>query len=245
MTRGRLPARVYWVRRLGVLGIALLLVVGIARLLGGSSDGSSGGDQATPAADASSAGSSSATTPATLPSAAVGPGRHGPGKHRPHQTPTPVAMPNGPCTASDVAVSPSVPRPVAGSDISLVLELSSITSPACTWQLSGRTLAMRITSGPDLIWTTVQCSRAIPAQEVVLRNTQVTRVRVTWNAKRSEPGCPRMTQWALPGTYHLHVAALGGQPQETTFALTAPAPAQVTRTAHPHQGKQHRDRQGH
>ena len=46
MTRGRLPARVYWVRRLMVLGIATLLVVGIARLLGGSSDGASSDDQA-------------------------------------------------------------------------------------------------------------------------------------------------------------------------------------------------------
>ncbi len=42
----------------------------------------------------------------------------------------------------------------------------------------------------------------------MLRNTQVTSVRVTWNARRSEPGCPKLTAWALPGTYHLHVAAL-------------------------------------
>ena len=52
-TRRRLPARVYWVRRLMVLGIATLLVVGIAQLLGGSSGGSSGPDQATPAAQTS------------------------------------------------------------------------------------------------------------------------------------------------------------------------------------------------
>jgi hypothetical protein len=59
-------------------------------------------------------------------------------------------------------------------------------------------------------------------------------VKLTWNARRSEPGCPRQTQWALPGTYHLHVAALAGHPQDATFLLDAPAPAQVTRTAHPH-----------
>jgi hypothetical protein len=213
-----------------VLGIATLLVVGIARLLGGSSDGSSGPDRAAPAAQSSPRSSTLPADPST-----------GPSKHHARNTPsaTPLAMPSGPCAADDIAVTPSVPKPVGGSDISLLLELSTITSPACDWKMSGSTLALRITSGPDLIWTTVQCARSIPAQDLVLRNTQVTSVRVTWNAKRSEPGCPRATAWALPGTYHLHVAALGGEPQETTFLLTTPAPSEVTRTAKPHTGTSH------
>jgi hypothetical protein len=243
MTRGRLPARVYWVRRLMVLGIATLLVVGIAKLLGGSSDGSSGPDRAVPAAQTSSLDSSAPTSaPASGPTLATSSApAKGSKKHHPRatSTPTPVAMPSGPCSAEDVAVTPSVPDPVAGRDIRLVLDLSSITSPACYWHLSGRSLALRITSGSDLIWTTVQCARAVPSQDVVLRSTQPTRVTVTWNAKRSEPGCPAMTAWALPGTYHLSVAALGGQPQEATFMLTTPAPAEVTRTAHPHRPKHH------
>jgi len=233
LTRGRLPARVYWVRRLMVLGIATLLVVGVAKLLGGSSDASSGSDRAIPAAQTTPlgpAGSSPSATPT------VHTRRH---RVADTSTPTPMAMPNGPCAADDVAVTPSVPRPVAGSDIDLVLDLSTITAPACYWHLSGRSLALRITSGPDLIWTTVQCARAIPSEDLVLRSTQPTQVRITWNAKRSEPGCPRLTEWALPGTYHLHVAALGGRPQEVTFLLTTPAPPEVTRTAKPRTGKKH------
>jgi hypothetical protein len=233
-TRGRLPARVYWVRRVMVLGIALLLVVGIARLLSGSSDGSSGPDQAAPAADTSSgvAGPSVSGT---------GRGRH---HHRSRSTPSasPVAMPSGPCADDDVAITPSVPHPVAGSDIDLVLDISTITSPACDWALSGRTLALKITSGPDLIWTTVQCAKVIPTENLVLRNSAPTRVRLTWNARRSEPGCPKVTDWAKLGTYHLHVAALSGQPQEVTFTLVAPSPPQVTRTVHP---KKHHGRRAH
>ena len=68
----------------------------------------------------------------------------------------------------------------------------------------------------------------------MLRQAQPTRVRLTWDARRSEPGCPVRTAWALPGTYHLHVAALAGQPQDVTFLLTTPSPAEVTKTAHPH-----------
>ena len=72
----------------------------------------------------------------------------------------------------------------------------------------------------------------------MLRSTAPTRVNLTWSARRSEPGCPRLTEWALPGTYHLHVAALAGQPQDLAFLLSAPSPAEVTRTAHPHQHHQ-------
>ena len=235
MTRGPLPPRVYWVRRLMVLGIATLLVVGVAKLLGGSSDASSGPDQAIPAAQTTQLGSTtSGPTDTASPNTTTK--RH---RVRSTPTPTPVAMPNAPCAADDVAVTPSVPKPVAGSDIELVLDLSTIDSPACFWHLSGRSLALRITSGRDLIWTTVQCARSIPSQDLVLRSAQPTQVRITWDAKRSEPGCPRLTEWALPGTYHLHVAALGGRPQEVTFLLTTPAPPEVTRTAHPHTGKKH------
>mgnify|MGYP006150707977 CR=1 FL=1 len=41
LTRGPLPARVYWTRRLLVLGTVFLLVFGIARVLTSGSDGSS------------------------------------------------------------------------------------------------------------------------------------------------------------------------------------------------------------
>jgi hypothetical protein len=235
MTRGRLPARVYWVRRLMVLGIATLLVVGIARLLGGSSDGSSGPEQATQVADTSSSSATPSTTGASTPTHA--PGQHAKTKHQ-TADPTPVAMPSGPCAADDIGITPSVPHPIAGRDIKLVLDLSTLTSPACNWTMSSRTLALKITSGPDLIWTSVQCGGAIPKQDLVLRQGASVRVPVTWSARRSEPGCPRLTEWALPGTYHLHVAALAGQPQDLTFQLDAPTPAEVTQTAQPH--KHHR-----
>ena len=88
-----------------------------------------------------------------------------------------MAMPSGPCAADDIAITPSVPHPIAGSDIALVLDVSTITVTRLHWKLSGRTLALKITSGADLIWTTVQCARSIPAQDLVLRSTQPTRVQ--------------------------------------------------------------------
>jgi hypothetical protein len=231
LTRGPLPARVYWVRRVTVLGIALLLVVGVAQLLNGSSDGSSGPDRAATVADTTDP--STATTGHTT---THGRKHHTKGKHQADDPVTRVAMPSGPCSADDVAITPSVPKPVAGRDITIVLDVSTLMTPACTWTLSSRTLAMKIISGNDLIWTTVQCSRTIPTDDLVLRQGDPVRVKLTWDARRSEPGCPEQTEWAFPGTYHLLVAALAGRPQDVTFMLTAPSPAHVTRTAHPHNG---------
>jgi hypothetical protein len=236
LTRGRLPARVYWVRRLMLLGIAALLVVGIAKTLGGSSD-ASGNDTAAPVADTSPvAGAPASAAPSSYgPFADASPKGHAQ-KRDTADDPVPrVAMPSGPCAADDVAITPSVPDPVAGSDVSLVLDISSLNTPACTWTLSGKTLALKITSGPDLIWTTTECAKTIPAQDLVLRQSDPTRVRLTWDARRSEPGCPVQTEWALPGTYHLHVAALAGRPQDVTFLLTVPTAPETTTTAHPRQ----------
>ena len=245
LTRGRLPARVYWVRRLLVLGTALLLMVGIARLLGGSSDGSSGPDRATTVADSGSPVTESAASDGPSPDGTPGAGRATTNagkqsKQHPPEDVTAAALPSGPCAPDDIAITPSVPHPTAGSDIDLVLDVSTVTSPACYWTLSGRTLALKITSGADLIWTSVECARAITKQDLVLTSAEPTRVRLTWSARRSAPGCPKVTEWALPGTYHLHVAALAGRPQDVTFDLVAPPTPQVTRTAHPrrhhHQG---------
>lgn len=219
-----------------VLGIATLLVVGIAKMLGGSGDGSSGTDTARPVAE---------VAPTTSDSTSSAPDTEGPaasGKHHRKKADdpvTPVAMPSGPCAASDIAITPSVPKPIAGGDITLVLDVSSLNTPACTWMLSGKTMALKITSGNDLIWTSSECPRSIPDEDLTVRQTEPTRVKLTWDARRSEPGCPVRTEWALPGTYHLHVAALAGQPQDATFLLTAPSPPEVTKTAKPHQHHGH------
>jgi hypothetical protein len=211
-----------------VLGIVTLLVVGVAKLVGGGS-GTPSGDRATNVADTSSHSGSTRST-------GTGKGSRHHGKKSGNHPVTRV-VPSGPCAASDIAITPSVPHPVGGRDITIALDVSSVSTPACSWTLSPQSLAMRITSGSDLIWTTAQCSRSITSQDLVVRQGEPTRVKLTWDARRSEPGCPVQTPWALPGTYHLEVAALGGQPQEATFLLTAPSHDTTTTSGHGRSGK--------
>jgi hypothetical protein len=60
---------------------------------------------------------------------------------------------------------------------------------------------------------------------------------VVWNARRSDEGCTRMTEWALPGYYHVAVAPLGGEPVEVQFRLAAPIPEVITQSPQPDQGQ--------
>jgi len=227
LTRGPLPARTYWIRRLLVLCTAVLLVFGIARVLGGGSDASSRPDareQAKPVAAAP-------TTTLAMPTAA--PRASEPAKASGKKTNTPLPAPEGTCDDEDVAVTPSVKNPVAGRYVRIVLELRTVVSEACTWEVSPETLTLKITSGDDEIWTSRHCPRAVDEDEVTLRRDHTTKVEVTWGARRSDEECSRLTSWALPGWYHVAAAALAGEPSDVQFELERPEREEVTRTVKP------------
>lgn len=238
---GPLPEKVYWRRRVIVLAVALVLVVGLGRLFSGGSDASS--DASAASGDSSSMAGRMADavptvtpsqTPAGPPSVTEDAAPSEPsgaettgGDTEPAQPSTSVA-PQGDCLASDVSVEPKVKDQPAGRDIKVRLELTTTDSPACTWTVSRDTLTMKITSGSDDIWFSSECPKAMPEERVVVTNEDPTVVKMTWDARRSDDGCTRQRLWALPGTYHLEAAALGGEPAETAFMLDTPTPRTIT-----------------
>jgi len=231
----RLPARVYWTRRLAVLGTAALLVFATGRLLTGSSDAK---DPAESAGAVQVAAGPSPSASSTGPKIRMPKGTKKPRKSRlPKPSPTPLAQPSGPCTPADVAVVPEVQDPVGGSEITVRLALHTLVSAACTWEVSPKTLTVAITSGHDAIWSTRQCPRAIPESNVVVRRDVATFVNVVWSAKRSDETCSPRTDWAMPGWYHVTVAALGGEPADEQFELVAPPKPTITVTATPNPPK--------
>ncbi|WP_028638788.1 hypothetical protein [Nocardioides sp. URHA0032] len=231
LTRGPLPARVYWTRRLLVLGTALALVFGIGRLLISGSDGASGEDAAAQvAAD---------TTPTTTPSdttltTAVTPSGTNHRTSTPDPTPT-LAVPEGECAGTDIAVTPKVTNAVGGRPVRIVLQLRTLETPACTWRIDRDAVTVNITSGKDQIWSSRQCPRAIPVSDVVVRQAVTTNVALTWSARRSDDACSKFTDWAGLGWYHVTAAALGGEPSDVQFELKAPTATTITRTAQPTQ----------
>jgi hypothetical protein len=266
---------VYWRRRLFLLGGALVLVLGLARVLGAGSDGSSDDDGRASLADAPVSTSSSSPTPAGSPTATgtKKPGKGSKGSKRnngnkgataPVVSETPVAPetpmaptstapvlaePDGPCVDSDVAVTPEVAEAIAGPryGVAITLQLRTITAEACTWKVSPTTLSVKINSGQDDIWSSRECPKAVPAQEVTVRQAVSTTVTLAWDAKRSDEDCSRLTEYAMPGWYHVSAAALGGEPSEVQFELVAPTPVVVTQTAEPQpdgKGKGGKDKGG-
>ena len=244
-TRGPLPARVYWTRRLLLVALAFLLVFGIARLLDLGSDGSSAPARAAEVAATSTSTPSPTSVPTsttsadgdpTASTAAVPrPPRH-PGKGRTSQAPV-LAEPQGTCTGEDVAVSPEAKEAVAGphGDVRIALHLSTLSAEACTWHVSPSTLTLKITSGSDDIWSSRQCPGAVPVSDVVVRRTVPSTVDVAWNGRRADHGCGSRSAWALPGTYHVTAAALAGEPADEQFELEAPKPRVITLAPRPTQ----------
>lgn len=236
-TRGSLPAGVYWRRRLAVLSLALVMVLAIGKVLAWSSDGSS--------ADGARQAGSGTTGPSTDPTRTPGEesrtGKPGKGKRSktpsptvtPTPTPPPLPEPTGPCPDDDVLITPTVPAPVAGSDVTIVLNLQTGVTEACTWQVSADTVTLKITSGPDDIWSSRECPDVIPTADVVVRRAVAAQVPVVWNSRRSDEYCSNRTAWALPGFYHVAAAALSGEPTDVQFELTTPVAETVTQTADP------------
>ncbi|MGZ6804814.1 MAG: hypothetical protein ACXVFU_17370 [Nocardioidaceae bacterium] len=227
--RGPLPARVYWVRRLLLLSVALLLVFGIAHLLG---SGGTGGVAARPVGADASVGAAS-PTPSTRPSptAVVKPAK---GRKAAAATKTPLAAPTGPCSGSDVEVTPGVRGTAyAGTAVTFDLKLTTARSPACNWVVSARSLVVKLTSGVDRIWSTQDCKGVVRKQQVVVRKDVPTTVTVIWRGQRSDGSCSRSMPWAEPGFYHVTAAALGAEPTETQFELHEPVTVTITPSPSP------------
>ncbi|HEU5456668.1 MAG TPA: hypothetical protein VFU85_13395, partial [Nocardioides sp.] len=229
LTRGPLPARTYWTRRAMVLGTAVLLVFGIARALGAGTDASSQPEAQQQARQVAAAPSTTLALPGESPTAT----ESARGRSERKKQVVPLAVPDGPCEDEDVAVTPTVDHPVAGRDVRIDLELRTIESEACTWEVSPEALTLKVTSGDDEIWTSRHCPRAVPREQVTLRRDHTTRVEVTWDARRSDEECSKLTKWALPGWYHVAAAALAGEPSDLQFELERPEGEHVTKTVEP------------
>ena len=223
LTRGPHSSSVYWRRRLVLLTVAVILVVAIAKLLDHGSDGSS----ASPGPDAQ--GVAQVTSESDSPSTSVSPTRlhprHSPSPSMP--TSTAPAEPTGSCQPSDVVVTPRVDEAVWGQPVSITLEVSTASEPACYWNLTPHSAQVRISRGGSTVWSTVDCGMAIPRQQVVARQDDPASVTLSWAGHRSDTVCSSHDPWAGPGRYWVSAAALGGEPATSSFVMlkTPPAPS--------------------
>lgn len=216
MTRGPLPPGIYWRRRVFVGLLALSMVFLVVSWLGDWSDGSSDDE---PAAAQAGAVEEATHTVTADPSPKAKQSKKN--KKRPEPT---LAAPSGRCAPADVVVTPIVKQAVAGRPVTIKLSLQTRTTEACNWRVGPNKVAVKISDGGGEIWSTRHC-KGIPGQAVVVRRTVATEVSFTWNARESDYGCPKATEWVLPGELSLVAAAYGGEPTHETFTLMTPQAA--------------------
>jgi hypothetical protein len=228
-TRSRrpLPRRVYWFRRLLVLGVAFALVLGIAELLDYST-GNSGGEQAAPVAAA----------PSSTAESSAGPRKQKPAKPRMRdegREKDRLARPDGPCEDSDVLVTPTITDAHAGSPVKIVLEVTTVRSAACWFEVSPETVFVNIDGESGTIWSSQHCPEAVPTKNVVPRRERAARVPMWWDGKESEEGCPVWRPWIDVLGGYTAVAAVRGSvtPVAIGFFLGGAVAPTVTETATP------------
>lgn len=199
--RQPLPRRVYWVRRLVVLGVPLLVV---ALVVGFFARGSGAGPEAgpTPSAERTAATTAPATTPPPSPT--------GPAK------PVPDCADSG----LSVAVEAKKDGFGAGEKPSFAVTLTNTGSKACVVDSDQVSRTAVVRSGDEVVWSEDPCvGKRQASRPLLLAPGQHDTSTFTWPRVRSAEGCPSGLPAPKNGTYRLDYAVDGVAAARVVFTL--------------------------
>ena len=207
---GRLPARVYWRRRLVLLAVLLGLLAGggwlAVRLLDPTGAGASTG--------AATSSSRPVPTPAlerVLPSlAGVRTPDSAPGTPQPEtrRTPTPTPAgpaPGSPCTDEMVELVLRAPTTApAGSRVRIELVVRNVSDVPCERRLDAAFQEEWLAgSGGARVWGSNDCLREGGDRTAMLEPAEEVVLPVVWSGRTSEPTCTQTRTAPEPGVYAL------------------------------------------
>lgn len=202
MSQRRLPAEIYWRRRLLALAGLILVVWIVLRLVGG------GDDEPTAAPKPSATPTASATVAPTSATDGV--------------VDVTLVSSTTACDPEQVRVTPSVrPGQRADGPVDVGLVVSSTARKACTLEPKDAELLAVIDANGTPIWDSTVCKEALLDTPVALSPQWATFVTVEWSGRGSGSRCSAKEGYATPGTYTVQIGTLGGEPGKTTFALEA------------------------
>lgn len=202
MSQRRLPAEIYWRRRLLVLAALILIAWLSLRFWPGS------GDDERPV---------SAPAPTASPSATP--------KPAPTDGTTTVALSSGSsaCDSESIRITPSVPDgQTTRGPVDIDFTISSTSKKPCTFTALSSDLLVIISAGKTAIWDSTVCKTALITDPVKLSPGWSTVVPVEWSGRGSGPACSKKEGWATPGSYIVQVGTLGGEPGKAKFTLKPP-----------------------
>ena len=203
MSQRRLPAEIYWRRRLLLLAVLILIAWLGVQLWPGA------GDDERPV-------SAPVTTvkPSTTPKPAPADGT----------TTVALASSSKACDPESIRITPSVPDgQKTRGPVDIDLTISTTSKKSCTLTASNSDLLVVISAGKTAIWDSTVCKAALLTEDVKLSPGWSTIAPVEWSGRGSGPACSKKEGWATPGRYTVQIGTLGGEPGKTKFTLT-PAP---------------------
>lgn len=181
---------VYWLRRLGLLVLLVVLVVGLAKACSG------GGDDP----DRLSTDPDPTVTTSPEPS---------PGK--------PKRCDKDSITVTATADADTYP---AGVLPHLSAEVSNVSDEPCRLASEEAARSWSVLSGDDEIWTTTDCEHPRNRVIHRLGAGKAITYSVVWDRHRSIDGCATPGEEAQPGTYRLFVSVDGVDAKRVIFHLT-------------------------
>ncbi|MEX2292033.1 MAG: hypothetical protein WD794_17110 [Mycobacteriales bacterium] len=183
------PSSTYWRRRAALAAVLLLLLVLLTRLLSGD-DGPDSVAAPSPAPQPASPPAAPTAVPTAQPA-----------------VPTAGPSPPGPpiCQPEALKIQASADRSSyrVGSSPRLSLSVENTGGGPCTRDLGQAAVELLVTSGEDRIWSSDDCAPGGAERVTTLQPRKPVVQRVTWDARRSRPGCTGGKERAEPGTYRV------------------------------------------
>lgn len=242
LTRGPLPAGVYWRRRFFVLALAATLVFVIASVLAGGSDAED--DEVPVAQQVGNEVTASQTITVDKKKERRG-NRNSAQQQGPTFDPAVIEDPSGNCEPADVRITPRIESAVAGEPITIGLALQTVQAGACYFRVGADKVTVKVTRNGTPVWASSDCPDAVPDASVVVRRTIATVVEMEWTpypqGTRRGKECPGTKDWLMPNRFTVTAAALGGEPGESDFDLASPTPETVTVTPNPKKNRKGQD----
>lgn len=191
---GSQPARVYWIRRAVVFGALLLVVIVLVAAL--SRCGRSGGGT-DDEAGAAKPGPTAEEIESDSDSSRA-------------------------CEAADLTlvVTTDSSTYVAGSRPVFSVTITNTSDSSCTVDAGEANRELRITSGSDRIWSSLDCVDEAEERLLLLpAGGSDGPTPVTWQRVRSNSTCGEGLADPRAGTYHVVAKLAGAESQEATFSL--------------------------
>jgi hypothetical protein len=203
---GKLPAAVYWRRRLTVLALVLAVLGGagwlvVVLLTGGDGEGTAAAASTGPARSSvpvpalervvPSVDGVSTPTPPEAPVAEAAP------------TPAPSAVPGAPCTDDMISLEVRIPPTAAvGSKPTFELLVANVSAVPCTRTLDKGLQELQLLDATGArVWGSNDCFPEASVDTRTLAPGEVVAFPVLWGGLTSEPTCTAPRAAPPPGSY--------------------------------------------